>query len=322
MTSTEAGTVGPLGRSGRSAIRLRPATAADLPTCATIWRDSINDYTRRLNQPDIPDELGPILRLYGHLRSTDPDGFVVAETPGDDGTPRTVGFAAAVRRPPLWFLSMLFIEPEHQGSGLGREMLRRVMPTEPDAALATCTDTAQPISNALYASLGMVPRLPLVRLVGLPDRLDALPALPSGVHAVPLDRFEGDAHAAIASVVAASSRLAHEGDHRFIRAEGRIGFVFVGGDGSPVGYGYASEAGRVGPAGVVEPSLLAPVVAHLVTEVEPRGAFGVWVPGAAGATMTSLLRAGFRIDGFPCLICWNRPVPDFSRYIPISPGLL
>jgi hypothetical protein len=46
------------------------------------------------------------------------------------------------------------------------------------------------------------------------------------------------------------------------------------------------------------------------------------VPGAADATMTSLLGAGFRIDGFPCLVCWNRAVVDFSRYVPISPGLL
>ena len=324
MASIEAGptAAGQDEESWAGSIRFRVAAAADLPTCAAIWRSSINDYTRRLNQPDIPDDLGPILRLYGHLRATDPDRFVLAETPAGDGTPRTVGFVAAVRREPLWFLSMLFIEPDQQGAGLGRELLRRVMPREADAALATCTDTVQPISNALYASLGMVPRMPLLRLVGLPDRIDALPALPPAVRAVPLDRFDGDADAAIASVVAASSRLEHEADHRFIRAEGRLGFVFLGGDGSAVGYGYSSEAGRVGPIGVAEPSLLAPVVAHLVTEVQPRGAFGIWVPGAADATMSSLLRAGFRIDGFPCLICWNRPVPDFSRYIPISPGLL
>jgi hypothetical protein len=38
--------------------------------------------------------------------------------------------------------------------------------------------------------------------------------------------------------------------------------------------------------------------------------------------MTSLLRAGFRIDGFPCLVLWDKPLVDFGRYIPISPGLL
>ncbi|HET9456902.1 MAG TPA: GNAT family N-acetyltransferase [Candidatus Limnocylindrales bacterium] len=302
-------------------ITYRPATDADLPTCAAIWRSSINDYTSRLNQPDIPDDLAAILRLYGHLRSTDPDLFVVAEArrPGEEA--RTIGFAAAVRRPPLWFLSMLFIEPDAQGAGVGRELLRRVMPTDPDGATATCTDSVQPISNALYASLGIVPRLPLLRLVGLPDRLDELPGLPAGIRPV---RFEpdDDPDAMIAPVVAASSQFDAGADHAFIRAEGRIGFRYAGPDGRTLGYGYASEAGRVGPAAAVEPDLLAPIVAHLVTEVEPRGAFGIWVPGAAGATMVGLLRSGFRIDGFPCLVCWNRPVVDFSRYVPISPGLL
>ena len=58
---------------------LRLATDEDLGACAAIWRTSINDYTNRLNLPEIPDDLAAVLRLYGHLRSTDPDGFVVAE---------------------------------------------------------------------------------------------------------------------------------------------------------------------------------------------------------------------------------------------------
>ena len=44
---------------------------------------------------------------------------------------------------------------------------------------------------------------------------------------------------------------------------------------------------------------------------------------ALPATRSSpLLRAGFRIDGFPVLLCWDRPFADFARYLPISPGLL
>ena len=36
------------------------------------------------------------------------------------------------------------------------------------------------------------------------------------------------------------------------------------------------------------------------------------MPGAAGEAMTTLLRAGFRVDGFPVLLCWDRPFADFS----------
>jgi len=46
------------------------------------------------------------------------------------------------------------------------------------------------------------------------------------------------------------------------------------------------------------------------------------MPGDAGEAMAALLGAGFRMEGFPCLVCWDRPITDFSRYVPISPGLL
>jgi GNAT superfamily N-acetyltransferase len=313
-----------------SSLNLRPATPDDLPTCASIWRVSINDYTARLNQPDIPDDLTAVLRLYRHLQAGDPDGFVVAERVGPDGEAHIVAFVSAIRREGLWFLSMLFVLPEAQGSGVGRALLRRVLPAGGSVALATCTDSVQPISNALYASLGIVPRMPLLRLVGLPDRLAELPPLPAGIRPLRFDEAadrSGDrlGSAALDDEVAALDRsslgVEHGTDHAFIREEGRTGFLYVGPDGRPVGHGYASEAGRVGPIAVADPSLLSAVLGHVLTSIVPRGAFGIWVPGLSPA-MAPLLRAGFRIDGFPVLVCWDRPFAAFDRYIPISPGLL
>lgn len=310
--------------------QLRRATADDLATCAAIWRVALNDYMGRLNLPEIPDDLAAIVRLYRHLQAVDPDGFVVAERMAPDGVPQIVAFVSGIRRNALWFLSMLFVMPEAQGCGLGKLLLRRVMPVDTSVALATCTDSAQPISNALYASLGMVPRIPLLRLVGLPDRANELPALPAGVTVLRFDAVadgsgDGLGAAALDDEIAALDRatlgVEHAVDHEFIRAEGRTGFLYLGPDGRPLGYGYASEAGRVGPIAVGDPGLLAPIVGHLLTEIAPRGAFGIWLPGPSSA-IPALLRAGFRIDGFPVLICWDRPFADFARYVPISPGLL
>jgi hypothetical protein len=56
--------------------------------------------------------------------------------------------------------------------------------------------------------------------------------------------------------------------------------------------------------------------------VPAAGAYAIWIPGLAGDAIKPLLQAGFRIDGFPLLLCWNRPFGDSSRYVPISPGLL
>ena len=234
--------VGPRSDAAVGASTFRPATNEDLAACAAIWRTSINDYTNRLNLPEIPDDLAAVLRLYGHLRSTDPDGFVVAEQVDGTGDARIVAFVSSLRRGPLWFLSMLFVLPEMQGKGLGRALLERVMPPAGSASLATCTDSVQPISNALYASLGMVPRMPLLRLVGLPERRGELAPLPAGIRAVPFEEIrdgaaDGLRASALDDELDALDRevvgFAHRQDHDMVRREGRIGFLFVGGGRHP-----------------------------------------------------------------------------------------
>jgi GNAT superfamily N-acetyltransferase len=277
-----------------------------------------------LNQPPIPVEATSITRLHEHLRSTDPERFVVA-TRRANHADRVVGFASAVRRDDVWFLSMLFVRPDEQGIGLGRELLGHVMPRD-GAILATATDTAQPISNALYASLGIVPRMPLFSLIGRPIRNDIFDPLPSGVVAQPISVGAYDRDTDLAAIVDAIDReilgFVRPRDHRFMGLEGRHGFLYRGPDGAVVGYGFASEVGRTGPIAARDEALLAPMLGHLLTTIEPRGASAVWVPGAAGAALIQLLRAGFRLEGFPVLVCWSRPFADFSRYLPISPGLL
>jgi GNAT superfamily N-acetyltransferase len=372
------------GASDGAGLTCRPATGDDLDTCAAIWRDALNDYLGRLAQPEIPDDLGPILRLYAHLRTTDPTTFVVAERAGRAGRGGAAidGFAVAVRRDGLWFLSMLFVRPAAQARGLGRMLLDAVAPTEHEdgggdaaghedigngpgngpvdrrgrAALlarATATDSVQPISNGLYGSLGMVPRMPLLRMVGLPTRPGTFPALPDGVEPIGFDEVGDDVAEDRSPSVAAAARTpsaptggggrglersALDGelaaldtdavgfsravDHAYHATEGRRGFLYRGRDGAAVAYGYTSEAGRIGPVATRDPSLLGPIVGHLVHAVRPRGAFGVWVPGAADAAVVPLLRAGFRFEGFPVLLCWDRPFADFARYVPMSPGLL
>lgn len=324
--------------AGRS--RIRPATVDDLPACAAIWRHAINDYIRPLNQPDVPDELGPILRLYQHLQRTDPERFLVvdrdpdapAPDPPPPGTAGLVAFGVAYVREPLWFLSMLFVLPEAQGRGLGRSLLARLAPTSTDGPRATATDSVQPISNGLYGSLGIVARTPLFRLVGLPRIAEPGLVLPPGIQPIRFDEVDGPggdglAASALAAELAALDAGAlgaeHGPEHAFLAAEGnRTGFLYRGPDGRAVGYGYTSETGRVGPVAVHDEALLGPIVGHLVRAVEPRGEFGIWLPGTAGPVMAALLRTGFRIDGFPILLCWDRPFADFARYLPISPGIL
>jgi GNAT superfamily N-acetyltransferase len=304
-------------RSLPDGIELRPATAADLPACERIWRDGLNGYLGPLGFPDVPLENPGLRRLHAHTFATDPTRFWVASR---DGV--VVAFGSAVLRGTVWFLSMLFVDPKLQARGVGRAILARILPDPVDGVrLSTATDSAQPISNALYASLGMVPRVPLFNLVGRPAPGWTAGPLPAGVLAVPWSADDPELDVERDALDLEIVGFRHPQDHAFVRGDGRGRFAYVD-DGALVGYGYASEVGRVGPIAARRPDLLGPILGHLLTAVEPRGASSVWLPGSADGAIVAGLDAGLRIEGFPTLLCWSAAFADFGRYVPISPGLL
>lgn len=306
-------------------LEIRAATADDLPACERVWRNGLNDYLVRLGQLEVPDDNPGLRRLHAHTLATDPERFRVA-TRGD----AVVAFGSAVRRGPLWFLSMLFVDPDEQARGLGRRLLGELLGAGRAVApevLATATDSAQPVSNGLYASLGIVPRMPLLNLIGRPRTGWSPPPLPPGVLAT---RLLGDGEAepppGLEAEVRALDRevigFEHPEDHAFALRERPAAFAYRDAAGRLLGYGYTSAVGRIGPIAVRDPELLGPVLAHLLTAVEPRGASAIWLGGAAGVGIALALAAGLRFEDFPLLLCWSRPFADFARYVPISPGLL
>jgi GNAT superfamily N-acetyltransferase len=317
--------------AGPDGLLLRVARADELPACADVWRAGLDGYGPRVGRPPMISAPGPLLALLAHLRATDPDRFLVAVRPEAGGAERVVAFASASRRDHVWFLGMLFVHPDEQARGLGRTLLEAVLPAGGDpAALATCTDAAQPISNALYARYGLVPRVPVLELVGRPDRAGPT-ALPEGVRAAPFELLavgpaDGPGPRRLAAALEALDRAtlgyAHPQDHAFLGETGRLGYLYEAGDGRIVGYGYVSAVGRIGPLAVEDAALLPGVLGHLLHAVEPAGAFSAWVPGAAGAAVTFLLEAGLRLEDFPALLCWDRPFADFSRYLPITLAVL
>jgi GNAT superfamily N-acetyltransferase len=335
------------------ALTFRPPRPSELAECALIWHAAVDDYMARLNRPLPSPYLDPLLAVLKHLLATDPERFLVAVRPAgsDRGSDRDriVGYGTAAQRGRVWFLAQLYVLPEEQRHGIGRSLLTQILPSPPgtatggdaagtatggDAAgtppaaaesdrgpgvLAMCTDSAQPVSNGLYARFGIVPRQPVFNLIGTPNPA-FLARLPAGIEAVPL-AWDGTP-AAIDSIDTTVLGYAHPADHAHLRAAGRTGFLYRADDGTPLGYGYSSEAGRFGPVALLDETLTAPVLGHLMTAVRPRGATSVWVPGANDRAMVALLRAGLRIEGFPALLCWTRPFAEFDRYLPASLALL
>ena len=310
------------------AVRFRAATPQDLAASAQVFSDSIAAYVTRLNQPWFAGDVAPLVRLLGHFLATDPERFVVATVAADPE--RVVGFGSATVRGGTWFLGMLFVLPEFQGAGVGRALLERILPT-PDAraagtlALATATDSLQPISTALYSTYGMVPRLPVYYFVGRPERTDHLPRLPNGIRVSEHwadERAESAIAGDLARIDTATLGAAHPQDHDFLRSEGRRRFLYRSAVGDLAGYGYIAPSGRIGPIAAHDARLLAPIGIHLIESVSPPGAYATWITGAADELFMTLLRAGFRFESFPTLLLWNRPFADFARYVPSNLALL
>ena len=325
------------------AVHYRPATPADLDACTHIWRRGIDDYQGRLNQPPIGTDLGTLRSLFAHLLATDPDRFWVAtyapDTPAaygealdEDGRWR-VGFGSATVRDGIWFLGMLFVLPGMQATGIGRTLLDRTLAGDGRGAApvvrGTCTDAAQPISNALYARRGLIPRVPIWRLTGELRRPALLPTLPDGYAATPFsaDLDAGpEAAARLRDVVAELDRAtlgaAHPADHDMLRRDGREGWLVRDGTGQAVGYGYASGTGRLGPLAATDRALVGPLLGMLSRSIATHGERTIWLPTTCDGALSALLAAGLRLDGFPGLLCWSRPDHPFDRYVPISLALL
>ena len=321
-----------------------------------VWYSAVDDYMGRLGRPLPSPYLDPLMALFDHLLMTDPQRFLVAvkqPPPASlNARDQVVGFGIAAQREHVWFLSQLYVLPSEQRHGIGHGLLNGILPSLPDVptddspirrarssmaadpgpegssgpatelpgVLATCTDSAQPASSGLYTRYGIVPRMPVFNLVGTPKTPSVLPPRPSGVEAVGFGH--GDASAAIDSIDRQVLGFAHPLDHRHLRAGGRTGFLYRASDGEPLGYGYSSEAGRFGPVALLDDTLTAPVLGHLMAAVKPRGATSAWVPGANDRAMVALLRVGLRIEGFPALLGWTRPFGAFDRYLPASLALL
>src|SRR5665811_2173065 len=287
------GRMDPARWAGSVAVYYRPPRRAELADCALVWYSAVDDYMGRLGRPLPSPYLDPLMALFDHLLTTDPERFLVAvrrPTPGSSHTrEQVVGFGIAAQRENVWFLSQLYVLPSEQRHGIGHALLSRILPSLPGSmpggageiavaggamatndlaperapgrtpklrlgVLATCTDSAQPASSGLYARYGMVARMPVFNLVGTPKTPSVLPPLPSGIEAITFGLT--DPSAAIDAIDRKVLGFAHPPDHRHLRASGRTGFLYRASGGEPIGYGYSSEAGRFGPVALLDDTLI------------------------------------------------------------------
>ena len=139
-----------------SGTGIRAAQESDLAAVYDVWyRTDVltNDLTAT-------PEKGPVPAYLRHVLGT--GTLLVAERNGD-----IVGFAGAVTRGDVVFLTDLFVDPRHQSSSLGKRLLQAALPGG-DRLIHCTLSSSDPRAQALYIRSGMVPAWPYFGL-----RLDA-----------------------------------------------------------------------------------------------------------------------------------------------------
>jgi GNAT superfamily N-acetyltransferase len=227
-----------------------------------------------------PPPLDAIAPSLHHFLRHDGGRCFVAEVDG-----RVVGYSAAWVRGGTWFLAGLFIDPGHQGRGIGRRLLELALAGAP-AGRMTISDAIQPVSNTLYAGYGLLPTTPILSFTGT-----ATAEAPS--HLVPSEPT-ADALALLDRAVYGFDRAV---DHAFWAAEATPTLWLR--DGEPVAYSYRWPRGRIGPVGGRdEASAAAALQAELARQPSAR----VDIPGTSRSLVRVALASGLRIAAPPGLL--------------------
>lgn len=265
-------------------VEYRPASESDLAGEYAVFIAAQEELHTRRGAPWASrpfDPSGPWAELHRHVLAHDGRRSFVAEAGG-----RTVGFTAALVRGDAWFFSALFVDPAHQGKGIGRQLLDRAWDATCERRI-TITEAIQPVSTGLYARRGLLPVTPVLGFTGRPvisadsDGLQAVPPSPEALRAVDLASYGFDRAV----------------DHEFWkRVSARTTLWLRGGE--PCAYSYGGgpfhNGGLIGPVAGVDPVGAAQA---LRAELAASGGKDVRVdiPGSATALVEVALKAGLHL---------------------------
>jgi len=158
---------------------IRALTPDDVPAAQAVTHTALSDLNARRGRPPYPRTDEAVARgraRVAHLQRTDPASAFVAEVDG-----AVVGCGMALVREGMWFLSLLMVDPAHQGAGLGKALLDATLATATDRSWLLATDDAAAVRryqragfalHPTYAASGTVDRSLLPAVTGIREATD------------------------------------------------------------------------------------------------------------------------------------------------------
>jgi hypothetical protein len=298
---------------------VRVAQESDLAAIYDVW------YQTDVLTDDLmttPPEKGPVPAYLRHVFAT--GRLVVAERNGD-----IVGFAGAVTRGEVVFLTDLFVDPLHQSGGLGKALLRAALPG--GDGLVHCTlSSSDPRAQALYIRAGMAPDWPYFGLTLDVSATSARVREPRQDVEI-REALAGDAPELVKADTERSGRYRPE-EHTFWMQQEQAAALWFRRQDRPIGYGYVRlgagtiwhpRACTIGPVGAATAEeATACVLAAVEWAAERAPVLRIGVPGPHGS-LAPLLERGFQITYVDTFVS-TAPAPFFDarRYIPSGGDLL
>jgi len=295
----------------------RPALARDLEFADTLVVSSINNLTERHGFGPMAVRSPTAFQLFS--LKDDADGLWVAE----EGE-RILGFAWSWVCDDIWFLAQLFVSPDHQGRGIGNELLARTLKHAEKSGASNrvlITFSFNTVSQGLYIRHGLFPRFPIYSVSASREQLIGN-LHGSRYDATPL-KEEGPTLRRLAQVDERVLGVSREKHHRYlINNGGTRGFNLYDGN-DWAGYAYVDAGGHVGPLAVMETHAVATALRtalHLAAE-SGSSKVSAFLPGAGEAALNTAIEHEMRIN-FPMLLMSSRQFGNWAQYLPRNPGFM
>lgn len=287
--------------------RVRAAAPDDLIDAARVYQAAARALFERRQTERNPwhddaardIDLRAATRMLTRIAGEYPGAVQVVERHGE-----IVGVGAVVLRERHAHILFLFVAPEWQGKGIGRDLLIQLQQVIVEAGAEVVTLTASDDRRAWsrYLTMGLYPGPPLVSMRALTPILPDLP-WQDGLEPLSISLERPEVMATVGDLDKLVKGVRRMADlHHWLTEESTTGELLVRrNDGRPVGFHILSrdaQFGRIGPVVATTPETMTAVLRralHAARQLDPERAL-IWradVPGQNRVALDLLIAAGF-----------------------------